>query len=218
MANGSWSPEYNSARVPTLLSRHAEIHRTSDNDERKSQCPINVGKTLDKMSGISIYPKFVVKSRIFLWFHNELTSSITSSWSKVNKSAIIPETLILPNLPSWLKISLDFPYLWRHIHVNPQHTFLQKGGVFRVSRVFSCFFLGRSPHDVIICQGGQAREGQSLLYNLSTLFLLVFQLRTQITCQRMRWKTLPIIRLYFKFDWRYGTLNSVLAWMAVLVH
>ena len=99
--------------------RHAEIHRTSDNDEKKSQCPINVGKTPDKMSGISIYPQFVVKSLIFLWFHNELTSSITSSWSKVNKSAIIPETLILPNLPSWLKISQDFPYLWRHIHGNP---------------------------------------------------------------------------------------------------
>ena len=100
--------------------RHAEIHRTSDNDEKKSQCPINVGKTPDKMSGISIYPQFVVKSLIFLWFHNELTSSITSSWSKVNKSAIIPETLILPNLPSWLKISSDFPYLWRHIHGNPR--------------------------------------------------------------------------------------------------
>ena len=124
--------------------RHAEIHRTSDNDEKKSQCPVNVGKTPDKMSGISIYPKFVVKSLIFLWFHNELTSSITSSWSKVNNSAIIPETLILPNLPSWLKISSDFPYLWRHIHGNPrvfQGTRSYKGEVFSVFRVcFPAFF------------------------------------------------------------------------------
>ena len=47
-----------------VCTRHAEIHRTSDNDEKNSQCPINVGKTPDKMSGISIYPKFVVKSQI----------------------------------------------------------------------------------------------------------------------------------------------------------
>ena len=60
-------------------SRHAEIHQTSDNDEKKSQCPINVGKTPDKMSGISIYPKFVVKSQILSEDEMENTAYILNS-------------------------------------------------------------------------------------------------------------------------------------------